>query len=511
MELFVADRVDIKGKKAVFDAIIIPFFKNIRGPELAAPADGFIPIFEKAISLGDFAGKEGEILWLYGGTSFAKRIGLIGLGFEESISTEILRRVYAPCARACAEKKIKNLAITLPQTRNLSCEAQACGVAEGLCYGNYRFEKFRTKKEEEVKPVDKVCLIGPTPFETLAAARHAQHVMDAVYLCRDLVNGNADDVNPEYLAKVAKDISKELPKITVKAFSRAWMQKQGLDLVEAVTRSSSHDPAFIIMHYFGNPESHDHTVLVGKGVTYDTGGLYLKPTSGSMEIMKSDMAGAACVISTIKACAELQLSVNVSCVVAACENGIGPNAFKPGDVYRSYLGKTVEITNTDAEGRLTLADSIAYAVKNLSPTRVIDIATLTGAAEVALGNETIALMSNSDALAEELLQSGTRTYERLCRLPLFDEYKEGLKSDIADIKNCGPRAGGAILGAIFIKEFVQDIPWAHLDIAGTAYLREAKRYFGKYATGIGVRLLIDYLEHISSRSKPQSSSKKSRK
>ncbi|MCB1135296.1 MAG: leucyl aminopeptidase, partial [Chlamydiia bacterium] len=257
---------------------------------------------------------------------------------------------------------------------------------------------------------------------------------------------------------------------------------------------SCNEPAFIIMQHKGDPRSKDHTVIVGKGVTYDTGGLNLKPT-GSMEDMKCDMSGAAVAFGTLYAAAKLGLKKNLSVVVAATENSIGSRSYKPGDVYSSYLGKTVEIGNTDAEGRLTLADALAYANKNLHPTRMIDLATLTGAMLIALGEEASGLMSNDDTLAEQLKQAGERTFERVWRLPLFDEYKDQLKSEIADISNIGGRHAGSITAGIFLKEFVGDTPWAHLDIAGTAYLSKARRYHPKNGTGIGVRLLIDYLEN----------------
>jgi leucyl aminopeptidase len=233
---------------------------------------------------------------------------------------------------------------------------------------------------------------------------------------------------------------------------------------------------------------------VGKGVTYDTGGLNLKPT-GSMETMKCDMAGAAACFGVMQALSKLHMPVNVTVVVPTTENSIDANSFKPGDVYTSYTGLTVEMTNSDAEGRLILADGLAYAVKNLHPTQLIDIATLTGAIDIALGVEASGLMSTSDSLSEGLLQAGEATSERLWRMPLFPEYKDRLKSDIADLKSWNGRPAGANVAAMFLRQFVGDIPWAHIDIASTAYVTDPKKYCPKYASGMGVRLLTQFLEN----------------
>ena len=230
-------------------------------------------------------------------------------------------------------------------------------------------------------------------------------------------------------------------------------------------------------------------------MTYDTGGLNLKPT-GSMETMKSDMGGAAAALSALSVAATLKLPLNVTVVVPSAENSIGSLSYKPGDVYTSYAGKTVEIGNTDAEGRLILADALAYISSKIKPSRIVDLATLTGAMEITFGGETIGVMSNNDDLVDSLIKSGNETFERLCRLPLHEEYKEQLKSDLADIKNIGGRSAGSITAALFLQEFVGNIPWAHLDIAGTAFYSEPRRYHPKHATGVGVRLLIEFLENL---------------
>ena len=271
------------------------------------------------------------------------------------------------------------------------------------------------------------------------------------------------------------------------------LEKEGFGLLLAVNRGSSCDPALIILQYRGQPHSNNNTVIVGKGITYDTGGLNLKVGVG-METMKCDMGGAAAVLGTMLAAATLGLKTNLTGVIATTENSIGPDSYKPGDVYTSYLGKTVEIGNTDAEGRLVLADALAYANAKLAPTRMINLATLTGSIVIALGEEATGLMSNSDELSLALSEAGETTYERVWRMPLYDEYQERLKSDFADLINVAGRPASANLAGMFLKEFVGKTPWAHLDIAGTAYLTKARHYLPKNATGVGVRLLIEFLE-----------------
>jgi leucyl aminopeptidase len=252
------------------------------------------------------------------------------------------------------------------------------------------------------------------------------------------------------------------------------------------------------MEYKGDSHSKDHTVMVGKGITYDTGGLNIK--SSGMEAMKCDMSGAAACLGTILAACLLKLKINLTVVFPATENCVDANSFKPGDVYRSYSGKTVEMMNSDAEGRLILADALAYASQHLKPTRLIDFATLTGAIDIALGSEAAGMMCNQDELADALLRAGEITAERLWRMPLFDEYRDRLKSDIADLKSWNGRSAGSCVAASFLQAFVgKNIPWAHLDIASTAYLGEAKKYLPKYATGTGIRLMIEFLEqHLKS-------------
>jgi leucyl aminopeptidase len=480
------------------DLLVVPFWRDKNtacsaleiGKELQSITS--LPLETK-----DFAGKEGEVSLLYTISQKESRLVLLGLGEENKVTLEKLRRIYASLAKFCQRGKIQKINLALPIISSLNEAELIRGISEGLLLVNYTFEKLKKDsiKDESATLLKKVALIGGSK-KGLVEAQKAVKLCDAVNYARDLVNGNADDVTPQALVEEAKNLAKSYSHVKVTIFDKKRIEKEKLGLLLAVNRGSTRDPAFIILEYKGNPRSKEHTALIGKGITYDTGGLNLKPT-GSMETMKCDMSGAAAVLGTIRAAAELNLKVNITGVIPSTENSIGSKSYKPGDVYVSYSGKTVEIANTDAEGRLVLADALAYTAKNLKPSKIIDLATLTGAVVVCLGDEAIGLMSNHDALAEALIKAGNATFERVWRLPLFEEYKKQIKSDIADIKNSGGRQAGTITAALFLEAFVENIPWAHLDIAGTAYLMETKRYQPKHGTGVGVRLLIEYLEQLA--------------
>jgi leucyl aminopeptidase len=468
------------------DVLVLPFWQGKKA-EPACPMQEFRAFY--ALSIEDFKGSEGETLFLYKKHGKESRILLLGLGKKTECGAEVLRKAYAAALKACRKKKLKQISAALPETDGPA----AYPATEGLLLANYAFDHLKSSKEETMPLVQKICLIGITK-QTLGQCRTAQTIISAVNFTRDLINGNADDVTPQLLSKTAKELEKDSKAIKTTILDKKAIEKLGMGLLLAVNRGSTRDPAFIIVEYKGNPGSSDLTALVGKGITYDTGGLHLK-TSG-METMKEDMSGGAAVLGTIKAAAALGLKVNLVGAIPTTENAIGPDSYKLGDVYRSYSGKTVEITDTDAEGRLVLADAVSYIEDHYKPSRIIDLATLTGGMVVALGDEASGIFSNDDTLAESLIRAGNHTYERLWRLPLFSEYKEGLKSPIADMRNSPPaRKASPIMGGIFIQEYIKKTPWAHLDIAGTAFLSSPRRYHTTNATGMGVRLLIDYLVH----------------
>lgn len=476
--------------------IVIPFWKGKSKAEEAADLSTFKDLLSQPLSTKDFLGKEGEFSIHYVPGQPEERFGLIGLGDREGLTAEKLRKIYAHVTRFCLKKKVGEINVLLPALTTISKKDLVKAIVDGLLMPNYNFTalKRHSLKEDDGVVLTKITLIGATRSE-LAIAQRCATLCESVNMVRDLSNGNADDVTPQYLAAVARGLAQTNKSIKTTIFDKKRIEKEKMGLLLAVNRGSAHDPAFIIVEYKGNPKSSDHTVLVGKGITFDTGGLNLKPTGG-MEDMKADMTGGATVLGILHAVAALDLKINVTGVIPSTENGIDARSYKPGDVYVGYAGKSVEIMNTDAEGRLVLADALAYSVDKLKPTRIIDLATLTGAIEIALGPDITGLFSNNDVLADLLTGIGSDTGEKVWRMPLYEDYREYLKSDFADIKSTGGRPGSAIKAALFLQEFVGKTPWVHLDIAGTGYLAETRRFFPKYATGVGVRLIVALLENL---------------
>jgi len=476
------------------DLLVVPFWEQNK-PLPAIDLGALKTSLSLPLSVGDFQGKKGEVLIVYANTKHEKRVALLGLGKKSEVTTETFRQSYAAVAKACPGKKVKTLNVPLPSSPLDHAEVVR-GAVEGLLLANYTFDQLKqdTVKSNPTVLLTQATLIANDKVTSRIAKKYAT-IAQGVYLARDLVNGNADDVTPQYLARVARGLGRKFAKLKTTVFDKKRIEKEKMELLLAVNRGSSRDPAFIIMEYRGNPKSKDHTVVVGKGIAYDTGGLDLKTSSG-MLTMKSDMGGAAAVLGTMQAAAALGLKVNLTGVIPTTENSIGSKSYKLGDVYPSYAGKTVEIISTDAEGRLVLADALAYASKKLKPTRMIDLATLTGAIVIALGSDLIGLMSNDDKLAKAIETAGEASHERLWRLPLYEEFKEPLTSDVADLKNVGTREGSAITAGKFLEQFVDGVPWAHCDIAGGAFHSKARPYHPKNGTGLGVRLLIEFLDQL---------------
>lgn len=485
-----------KNLRAKSDALVVPIWLHKDKPTLATDLKHFSQNFYQVLKSGDFAGKKGESFLLYDDKIPETRVLLIGLGDEKELSVERLRRAYSVLARECMNLGLHSLNLYLPWSKELDKDGVLRGVSEGLLLPNYLFHRYFSQK----KPKKKQTLLTHVNFLNASSkevdlANKYTIISEAVYIARDLVNSNADDITPQHLAQVSQKIAKEQRNVKATVLTKKEIQKEKMGLLLAVNKGSSREPTFIILEYTGKSKQKERNVIVGKGITYDTGGLSLKTSTG-METMKSDMAGAAACIGVIVAASKLNLPINITAVIASTENCIGPNSIKPGDVFSSFGGKTVEVNNTDAEGRLILADALGYIEKYLKPTRIIDLATLTGAAEVALGSEAAALFTTDEKLANALIKAGETTFERLWRMPLFDEYREYLKSDIADVKNTGGRYGGACIAASFLQGFVQKTPWAHIDIASVAFLGDRKRYLPKHGTGFGIRLLIEFFENL---------------
>jgi len=478
--------------------VVVPVWREKEAPLLALrEGKEFASLVQFSLSAGDFAGQEGETLLLYrDAQGLEKRVLLVGLGNKSSCTCAVLRNAYASVVKAMRAKKLKSANVLLPETDHIERESLCQAAIEGILMARYTFDQLKgesaQKKGEEAR-LDTVCFCGLNKAEEKLLQK-TEKVIDSVNFVRDLVNGNSDDVTISFLKQMAQDLGKKYSSsVKVKILDKRALEEEKMGLMLAVGKAAVHEPALVILEYTGNPGSKEKIAIVGKGITYDTGGLNIK-TSG-METMKADMAGAAVALGIVRAAAELQLNVNFVSALALAENAIGPSSYKPGDVYRSRSGKTVEISNTDAEGRLVLGDAVSYIEEKYGPKQLIDFATLTGGVVVALGEEATGLFATDDALAKALEQSGERTQERIWRLPLYAEYKEYLKSNIADIKNAGPRKASSGSGATFIQAFIKSVPWAHLDIAGTAYLSELKPCHATPATGVGIRLLVDFFEH----------------
>ncbi len=459
--------VDSLEKREPLDGLLLPCFEGEKGYKEFEEA---APFFQS----GDFKGKNGEIGFVYGKNK--ERIFLLGLGSPDQMDDEGLRRAFANGVREVRKKRVQSLNILLPRKASR-------GIYEGILLANYTFNKLKSKKEEIV--LEKIGWIGGDRKEI----ERAHRVVDSIHFVRDLVNENSDEKPPQAIGEIAR----KLKGCKTTLLGKKDLEREKMGLMLAVSRASIQDPCLAIVSYNGNPKSKDHVVLVGKGVTYDTGGLHLKQPDNMMT-MKSDMAGAAVVLGTIRAAEALELPVNVTGILPLVENSIGSKSFKLGDVYTSHLGKTVEIKDTDAEGRLILADAISYAIEHLKPACLIDVATLTGSIVVALGEEMAGFFSNDETVAKDLLASSKKTGEPLWRMPLNSDYKELLKSEIADLVNSAGRDGGCIKAALFLEEFAGSVPWAHIDFAGPAFLTKAKHYNTSKGTGYGVRLLLDFLE-----------------
>jgi leucyl aminopeptidase len=474
------------------DCLIVPFFEDKR-PIPACHLKDIERDLKWSLEVGDFRGKDKDITLLYIQGRKENRILLLGLGKKEKVTAESLRNSLAEAIKKCQKIKCSKVNLLFPEKCKLPFLYQ--NVLEGVSLPNYFFNRLKkdSLKEDDAILISELTIVGIEPNKELIEKINV--IITANHMVRDLVNNNADEETPQRLGQVAKELEKISAKVKVTVFDKKRIIKEKMGLLLAVNRGSFRDPAFIILEYNGDKNSKDKTALIGKGITFDSGGLDLK-TPASMYTMRSDMAGAAAVLGVIYAIASLDLKKNVVGIIPATENSIGSKSYKPGDVYTSYSGKTVEVGNTDAEGRLILADAISYTVDKIKPRRIIDLATLTGAITIALGNEIAGIFSNDMNLIDQLVESGKTTGELLWPMPLYEEYKLKLKSDFADIKNIGDSTVGAISGALFLKEFVKDIPWAHLDIAGPAFYEKPKGYNNSPATGFGVRLLFDFFEKI---------------
>lgn len=451
----------------------------------------------KAKSLKEFKGESGDIAVFYHEPAVAsERIMCLGIGKKKKISPEVFRSFAGKAVSKCIQMNLSNIVVAAPSSSefkaNIDTIVQA--ILEGACLGNHVYDAYKNEKKQ--KAIEQIGCYVPSDVRERNSRLPSkiETICQGTIIAREWVSMPSNDKKPELLVQLIESQAKKYDlKITVLDDSQLKAQKFGAIL--AVASGSESKPALMMIEYCP-PSYRKSVVLVGKGVTFDAGGINLKPGS-NLDTMKCDMAGAAAVASVVITASRLNYPHRVIGVIPMAENMPSGTATRPGDIIRTWSGKTVEIGNTDAEGRLLLADAISYAIDTYRPDILIDVATLTGACVVALGDKIAGVFSPDDRLAQLIVDSGNKLHERCWRLPLPDDYKELYKSKIADINNVSEsRSAGAIVGALFIAEFVKDTPWAHIDIAGPAYSSKESDYCPEGGTGFGVRLLCDVLENI---------------
>lgn len=424
----------------------------------------------------------------------SKRIVIIGLGKKDKLTLDKIRELSAIAIRVAKKLKSRTVATAIYRNHHNLSDA-AISIIQGAILGSYEFNNYKTDAKSNI--IEKIILVGPdlpSDQEWLLTLNNAKVIADSVNFARDLTNHPSCYMNPSQMASIAQDIASQFG-FEINVLDKGDMEKHKMYAMLAVAQGSTTPPKMITLKYIGNQQSNDLIAFVGKGITFDSGGISLKP-SEKMGDMKGDMAGGAAVLAAMQAIGHLKPKVNILAIIPCTENMPSGHAFKPGDVICSMSGKTIEIISTDAEGRLLLADAVTYARK-LGATRIIDLATLTGACVVALGNITSGLISNNDGWSKEILRASKQTGEKMWLLPSYDDYLNQIKSDIADLKNSGGRMAGTITAGLFIKQFVGDLPWVHIDIAGTSDIDKVSGYNVKGATGVGVRTLVQIAQNLS--------------
>jgi leucyl aminopeptidase len=475
------------------DLLVLPFYKGpqagpgVREVGKALGADLIAILKENGVK-----GRVGETFDMPTfGRLKAGTVLLVGVGPKAEADADRVRRVAGKIAGRVG--RYRRVATTLPQAASGAREDAVQALVEGLLLGGYRFERYKGNSAEEdgrePPKLDRVTILGSDSRAAAQVIKRAQILAEAAAWARDLVNTPALDATPDFLAQEARKMARKHG-LKSKIWSKADLERGGFGGVLGVGQGSENPPRLIELRYEGGRGA--PIGLSGKGVTFDSGGLSIKDSKG-MEWMKADMAGAATVLAAMRAIAQLKPKVNVVAAIPSAENLPSGTAIRPGDVITHRGGKTSEVLNTDAEGRLILADALSYLTEQ-KPRLIVDFATLTGACMVALGEDIWGVMGNDDGLIKDLLQAGERAGEPGWQLPLWKGYRKQIESNIADVKNIGNRWGGAITAALFLQEFVGDTPWAHVDIAGTAFAERPGDYWPKGATGNPVRTLVGFIE-----------------
>ena len=491
------------------DVLIVNLFQGVQEPSggTGAVNEALHGLISRTIAEEEFEGRLGETLVLRTDEKIpASKVIIVGLGKKEDLGIKQIMRAAGAAARECMKLRARIVTSILHGAGTGEIPISECGraVTLGTMLGTYEFNRLKT---EDVKPnpieVFRIVEVSSEKIDSIQRGVARGEILgEAICFARDLANEPSNVVTPDYLAQVAEQISKEHG-FECQILDRQGIEEAGMGLVSAVSRGAAREPRFIDLKYNPvQPRSGKSTnlhpaktiALIGKGITFDSGGYSLKSHS-SMVGMKDDMSGAAAVLAVMRAVGKLRPEITVSTIIPATENAIGSNAIHPGDVFKSLSGKTVEITNTDAEGRLILADAVTYA-RRQGVDQIVDCATLTGACVTALGQEISGVFSNNQTMADKLIAAGESCGEALWQLPLYRDYKKRLKSDIADLKNTAGHAGGAILGALFIESFVEGTPWAHIDLSSASIDKDTE-LARKGATGVPTGTLIEYIMMMS--------------
>jgi len=457
--------------------------------ELAELNDKLSGVLKELIDETEFAGKSGSTaVTRVGGGSPIRKIVLVGLGPAEELTQDTVRVAAASVARSAKKERCRTLGISLPVAHG-DAAATAQAIVEGTILALHQDNRFKSEPEDGQLKLETVELLGLGGQE--AAIARGEKVCSGTILARELVSAPANTVTPVTLAELAESLATDYG-LEIEMLERDECEKRGMGAFLGVAQASDLPPKFIHLTYRPDGTPRRRLAVIGKGLTFDSGGLNLKPTGSGIETMKMDMGGAAATFGTAKAIAQLKPDVEVHFISAVTENMISGRAMRPGDILKASNGKTIEVNNTDAEGRLTLADALVFTEK-LGLDAMVDVATLTGACLIALGNRIAGLWSPEQWLADELKQGAERGGEQLWQMPLESKYFELLKSPIADMKNAGSRPAGSITAALFLQQFVEQTPWAHIDIAGTALIDKEDGVNNAGATGIPVRTLVNWI------------------
>jgi leucyl aminopeptidase len=475
------------------DAIVVNLFEGVTSPGggTGAVDKAMGGAISQLIEAGDIRGKSGEFTLIHSLSRLpSPRVIVAGLGKSSEFSIDKVRSLSGDLARYLRRQRLKDVAVITHGAGIAGLPAEDCAtaIAEGTLLGLYRF--LRHKKADDDKDLESLTLVEVDAAKVPAlesGIERGRILAEATNFCRDLANEPSNYLTPTEMAGRAKDLAADAG-LECEVYGPGWMSEKGMGGVLGVAAGSAQEPRFIVLRYNGGGDAKP-LALVGKGITFDTGGISIKPAAG-MEEMKGDMSGGASVIAAMSAIAKLRPKVNVIGIVPATENMPGGSAIKPGDVLKTMSGKTIEVINTDAEGRLILSDGLAYA-REQGANAIVDIATLTGAISITLGNVAMGAMTNDASLLERVKKAAEAAGEKVWELPMYEEYKEQIRSEVADMKNTGGRGAGSITAAMLLREFVDETPWVHLDIAGVDNYDREKGVIVKGASGIPVRTLVN--------------------